>query len=73
MDHPFNEGGIKVALSDMPLDHAPGPNGFNGMFLKKCWPIIKNDYERLLQQFWNGNLDIEAINGSFISLIPKNI
>jgi hypothetical protein len=24
----------------MPADHAPGPDGFNGMFMKKCWGII---------------------------------
>jgi hypothetical protein len=22
----------------------PGPNGFNGLFLKKCWRIIKQDF-----------------------------
>jgi hypothetical protein len=71
MDHPFSEEEIKLALSDMPLDHAPGPDGFNGLFLKKCWPRIKNDFDRLLQQFWSGNLDIEAINSSFITIIPK--
>jgi hypothetical protein len=36
MDHPFSEEEIKLALSNMPLDHAPGPDGFNGLFLKKC-------------------------------------
>jgi hypothetical protein len=55
----------------VPLDHAPGLDGFNGMFLKKCWPTIQNDFDRLLQQFLNDYLDIEAINGSFITLIPN--
>jgi hypothetical protein len=26
------------------VDHAP--NGFNGKFIKKCWPIIKADFLR---------------------------
>jgi hypothetical protein len=71
MDHPFSEEEIKIALADVPLDHAPGPDGFNDMFLKKCWPTIQNDFDRLLQQFWNGYLDIEAINDSFITHIPN--
>jgi hypothetical protein len=26
----------------MPVDLAPGSDGFNGLFLKKCWSILKN-------------------------------
>ena len=55
----------------MPLDRAPGPDGFNGMFLKKCWPIIKQDFYRLAKDFHKGTLKLENINGSFITLVPK--
>jgi hypothetical protein len=30
-------------MKDLPADHALGPDGFNGVFLKKCWNIIKED------------------------------
>jgi hypothetical protein len=56
----------------MPSDHAPGPDGFNGAFFKKCWPIIKNDIVRLCKDLADGNLNLEIINGSLIiTLIPK--
>jgi hypothetical protein len=55
----------------MPSDRAPGPDGFNGMFLKKCWPIIQDEFTKLAQDFQKGNLDLQNINGSYITLVPK--
>jgi hypothetical protein len=55
----------------MPLDKAPGPDGFNDLFLKKCWHIIKEDIYKLCLDFFNGSVDPQAINNSFITLIPK--
>jgi hypothetical protein len=34
---------IDAVVQNMPLDKAPGPNGFNGQFLKSYWHIIKED------------------------------
>jgi hypothetical protein len=55
----------------MPSGHAPRPDGFNSQFMKKCWRIIKDEFLRLLQQFYMGNVNLDFINGSFITLIPK--
>jgi hypothetical protein len=35
MDEPFSVTEIQAALQEMPSDHAPGPDGFNGQFMKK--------------------------------------
>jgi hypothetical protein len=32
---------IIAVLKDMPSDHALGPDGFNGAFFKKWWPILR--------------------------------
>ena len=37
---PFTIEEIDQVVKNMPADKAPGPNGFNGLFLKKCWPMI---------------------------------
>ena len=57
----------------MPGDRAPGPDGFSGLFLKACWPIIKNDFYTLCDQFHAGTLNLQSINDGLITLIPKNV
>lgn len=68
---PFSTIDIDKVIKQMPADKAPGPDGFNGMFLKKCWDIIKEDIYALCFDFFNGSLSLEAINFSFITLVPK--
>jgi hypothetical protein len=38
---------IEGVVKHMKTDRAPGPDGFNGLFVKKCWPIIKDDFINL--------------------------
>ncbi|KAL6643274.1 hypothetical protein ACP70R_021455 [Stipagrostis hirtigluma subsp. patula] len=76
-----NLGNLTAAISQeevdrvikmMPADKAPGPDGFNGFFMKKCWNIIKKDFYRLYQDFYDMKVNLECINNSFITLVPKN-
>ena len=55
----------------MPPNKSPGPDGFNGRFLKSCWSIICTDFYSLAEDFHSGNAELEGLNGSFITLIPK--
>ena len=71
LSRPFSTHEIDEVIKHMPSDKAPGPDGFNGLFLKKCWDLIKEDVYKLCFDFFNGNLNLEAINSSFITLIPK--
>jgi hypothetical protein len=68
---PFLKEEIDLVIKQMPPDRAPGPDGFNGLFLKKCWPIIQEEFVKLAQEFQKGNLDLQNINGSYITLVPK--
>lgn len=58
-------------IKNMPTDRAPGPDGFNGLFLNKCWSIIKQDFYELAFQFFTNNVSLKNLNHSFITLIPK--
>ena len=58
-------------VKHMAVDKAPGPDGFNGMFLKKCWPIIKQDFYNLASDFHQRSICLENINSSFITLVTK--
>jgi hypothetical protein len=68
---PFTNEEIDKAIKKMPNERAPGPDGFNMQFIKKCWHIIKPDFYQLCHDFFNEEVSMQAINNSFITLIPK--
>jgi hypothetical protein len=55
----------------LPLDEAPVPDCFNGMFIKKCWSILKLDFYALFEAFYHGQIDLKCLNNSYITLVPK--
>jgi hypothetical protein len=71
IETPFTREDIDSVVERLPTDKAPGPDGFNGLFIKKAWHIIKEDIYQLCFDFFNGAVDIQSINTSFITLIPK--
>jgi hypothetical protein len=68
---PILHSEIDSVVKKMPSDKAPGPDGFNGLFLKKCWHFIKGDFYSLCADFYSGLINLECINKSFIILLPK--
>ena len=71
LELPFTEEEINAVVKDLPLDKSPGPDGFNNEFFKSCWDIIKVDVFRFIQDFHAGQISIESLNTSYITLIPK--
>jgi len=71
LDDEFTQEEIDMVIKNLPNSHAPGPDGFNGLFIKKCWNIVKDDFTRLFQDFSSQNIDLRSINSSIIALIPK--
>jgi hypothetical protein len=68
---PFSEAEIDDIVKRIPPDKAPGPDGFNGHFIKKCWQLIKPEFYQLCEDFYNDQANLESINESLITLIPK--
>ena len=71
LEVPFKTTEIDEVIKHMPVDKAPGPDGFNGLFMKKFWYLIKHQIYNLCHSFHAGNLDIDSINTAFITLITK--
>src|SRR4051812_19862134 len=56
----------------MPNDKSPGPDGFNGLFMKKCRLIIKHYFYKFINDFHSEIVSLAPINTAYITLIPKH-
>jgi hypothetical protein len=70
---PFSKEEMDLVIKYMPTDKAPEPDGFNGLFLKKCWHIVAEDFYRVANDFHAGIISLESLNSSFITLVPKKM
>jgi len=70
---PFSQSEIDSIIKRMPPDKAPWPDGFNGNFIKTCWQLIKPEFYRLCTNFFSGQANLESVNDSLITLVPKTL
>ena len=59
----FSTQEIDSLITLIPADKVPGPDGFNGFFMTKCWHIIAH--------FHAEATDLQVLNNSYITLVPK--
>lgn len=71
LEVPFTHAEIDNIIKALPNDKSPGPDGFNNEFMKKSWPIIKQDFYDLCAAFYENSVCLRSINSSYITLIPK--
>jgi hypothetical protein len=74
LDHlclPFSQEEIENIILYLPSDKAPGPDGFNNLFFKRAWHIIREDFFKLSTDFFNHDVDLKSANHSYITLVPK--
>ena len=63
---------IKTTIFDLAPDIAPGPDGFPPFFFQKYWQLVGNSVIRAVQAFFHSGHMLNAINHTFITLIPKS-
>lgn len=72
LEAPFTMEEVEKTIKAMPLDKAPGPDGFTGRFYVVCWQTIREDFMRALEHFHKGDMrGLAAINKAVVSLLPK--
>ncbi|KAL8458477.1 hypothetical protein ACS0TY_036118 [Phlomoides rotata] len=68
----ISEEEIRTAVWECGIDKSPGPDGFNFLFLRKTWNVIKKDVIGFVQEFERSGKFVKGGNASFVTLIPKN-
>eukprot|EP00253_Pinus_taeda_P008374 PITA_08374 len=63
---------IEWSILSMPLDKAPGPDGFTVAFYRTHWEIIKKDYIKMAKNFFTKCKMGSSIKSSHLALIPKD-
>jgi len=71
LEEPFTFEEIDQVVASLPTDKSPGLDGFNTDFIKKGLRIIKYDFYELCHDFYDRNVCLQSLNGSYITLIPK--
>jgi len=62
---------IKAALFSISDSKAPGPDGYNVLFYKKSWDIIKVDFIAAIRYFFSENSLPRCVNATRVALVPK--
>ncbi|KAA3472382.1 reverse transcriptase [Gossypium australe] len=68
----FTPEDIRAALFQMHPNKAPGPNGFHALFFQKFWDTLEEAMCGFLLPILNGEASPEKVNGTLLTLIPKN-
>mgnify|MGYP003702326233 CR=1 FL=1 len=68
----FTEEEVRTVIRCCDGNKAPGPDGFNMSFFKKCWKIVRVDVLQFMRGFHLNACLVGGFYSSFIALIPKN-
>jgi hypothetical protein len=74
LDEQITEQEVRATIFAAPPEKAPGPDGYNGLFYKLAWQIIKDDLMQAIQQLHNlrGNT-CSLVNSANVILLPKQM
>ena len=62
---------LKEVVFSMNPNSAAGPYSINGYLFQKCWHIIKNNPNGVIQDFFSGQMIPTYFSHSCIVLLPK--
>ncbi|XP_056698699.1 uncharacterized protein [Spinacia oleracea] len=68
---PVTDVEIDLAMQGIDGDKAPGIDGFNAIFFKKTWKVIKIDVYAIVKDFFAHKAMLAQVNSTTITLVPK--
>jgi hypothetical protein len=70
----FTEEEIWTVIRAMPVDKAPGPDGFTTRFLQLAWPVTRADVMQVFDTLWHlDTRNIHDLNEALLVLLPKSV
>jgi hypothetical protein len=73
LEQPVTAEEIKRTMFSMPLNKAPGPDGFTTEFFKSSWSIVGEDVVAAIQSFFESGLLLKELNATILTLVPKKL
>lgn len=74
LDSDFSMEELKEVIGTLHSEKATGPDGFIGIFYKKCWDIVSKDLLMAINQLHSLKADRwNVLNSTNIALIPKKV
>lgn len=71
LEMPFTMTEIEKAVKEMKSNTAPGPDGFHIGFYKHFWEETKYLIKEIMDNLFEGTLNLSRLNYGLITLIPK--
>jgi hypothetical protein len=71
LEKPVTAEEIKKTMFSMPLNKAPGPDGFTTEFFKSSWSVVGEDVVAAIQSFFESGLLLKELNATILTLVPK--
>jgi hypothetical protein len=62
---------IKKTMFSMPLNKAPGPDGFTTEFFKSSWSVVGENVVAAIRSFFESGLLLKELNATTLTLVPK--
>lgn len=67
----ISEGETTDAMFSINTDKAAGPDGFNSLFYRHSWEIVKEDVINAIMEFFAKGKMLKQVNSTAITLIPS--
>ena len=72
LESPWSVDEVWEVIKSMPVDKAPGPDGFSLNFYHKCWEIIKHGVVNALNAlYFRRDRGLNSLNQALIVLLSK--
>lgn len=71
MSRNIDEKEIKSILFSMDNNKLPRPNGYNALFFKAIWDIIRSDVVKAINHFFTTGYLFKEVNCTIFAFVPK--